>query len=100
MARRTNELGVRLALGASPASVRWLVLREMLLVVGAGCVGGVVLSVVALHYVGTLLFGLTPGDPTTLVGATAALLAVSVIAAAVPAVRAAKTDPIKALRAE
>ena len=100
VARRTNELGVRLALGASPGSVRWLVLRETLLVVGAGCVTGLILSIAALRYVGTLLFGLTPGDPTTLVGATAALLAVSVIAAAVPAVRAAKTDPIKALRAE
>jgi predicted permease len=100
VARRTNELGVRLALGASPASVRWLVLREMLLVVGVGCLAGVILSVVALRYVGTLLFNLTPGDPTTLALATAGLLAVSAIAAAVPAIRAARTDPIRALRAE
>ena len=98
--RRTNELGVRLALGASPSSVRWLVLREMLLVVGAGCVAGMILSVAALRYVGTLLFGLTPGDPSTLAAATAALLVVSLVAAAIPAVRAARTDPIKALRAE
>ena len=100
VARRTNELGVRLALGASPASVRWLVLREMLLTVGIGCVAGVLLSVAALRYVGTLLFDLTPGDPSTLGVATAALLTVSVIAAVIPAIRAARTDPIKALRAE
>jgi predicted permease len=100
VSRRTNELGVRLALGASPANVRWLVLREMLLVVGAGCVAGLILSVVALRYVGTLLFDLTPGDPTTLAAATGALLFVSIVAAAIPAVRAARTDPIRALRAE
>ncbi|HYN07208.1 MAG TPA: ABC transporter permease [Vicinamibacterales bacterium] len=100
VARRTNELGVRLALGASPASVRWLVLRETLLVVGAGCVTGLILSVVALRYVGTLLFGLTPNDPTTLAAATVTLLTISLLAAIIPAVRAARTDPIRALRAE
>jgi predicted permease len=100
VARRTNELGVRLALGASPANVRWLVLRETLLVVGAGCIAGVFLSVAALRYVGTLLFGLSPGDPATIAAATAALLVVGLAAATVPALRAARTDPIKALRAE
>ena len=100
VARRTNELGVRLALGASPANVRWLVLRETLLVVGAGCIAGVFLSVAALRYVGTLLFDLTPGDPTTIASATAALLVISLVAATIPAVRAARTDPIRALRAE
>jgi predicted permease len=98
--RRTSELGVRLALGASPASVRWLVLRETLLVVGAGCVIGSLLAVPALRYVGTLLFGLSPGDPVTLLAATATLLTVSVFAALIPAMRAARTDPIRALRTE
>ncbi len=100
VARRTNELGVRLALGASPGSVRWLVLRETLLVVSAGCVAGLLLSVAALRYVGTLLFGLTPGDPFTLASATAVLLALSLVAAVIPAMRAARTDPLRALRAE
>jgi predicted permease len=100
VARRTNELGVRLALGASRGSVRWLVLREVLLVVGAGCIAGVILSMAALRYVGALLFGLTPGDPSTLAAATVALVAVSVLAALIPAMRAARTDPIKALRTE
>ena len=98
--RRTSELGVRLALGASPGSVRWLVLRETLLVVGAGCAIGLVFAVPALRYVGTLLFGLSPGDPVTLVTATATLLLVSVLAALIPAMRAARTDPIRALRTE
>ena len=100
VARRTNELGVRLALGASPGNVRWLVLRETLVVVAAGCVTGLLLSVTALRYVGSLLFGLTPGDPGTLAAATALLLAVSLLAALLPAMRAARTDPIRALRAE
>jgi len=98
--RRTSELGVRLALGASPGSVRWLVLRETLLVVGAGCVIGLLLAVPALRYVGTLLFGLSPGDPVTLAAATAVLLSVSILAALIPAMRAARTDPIRALRTE
>jgi predicted permease len=98
--RRTSELGVRLALGASPGSVRWLVLSETLLVVGAGCVIGLLLAVPALRYVGTLLFGLSPGDLVTLVTATATLLFVSVLAALIPAMRAARTDPIRALRSE
>jgi predicted permease len=100
VARRTNELGVRLALGASPGSVRWLVLRETLLVVGAGCVTGLILSIAALRYVGTLLYGLTANDPATLVAATGALLTISLLASVIPAMRAARTDPIRALRAE
>jgi predicted permease len=100
VSRRTNELGVRLALGASPGSVRWLVLRETLLVVGAGSVTGLILSVVALRYVGTMLYGLTPNDPNTLAVATAVLLAISLLAAVLPAMRAARTDPIRALRTE
>jgi predicted permease len=100
VARRTNELGVRLALGASPGSVRWLVLRETLLVVSAGCVAGLGLSVLALRYVGTLLYGLTPNDPNTLAVATSVLLGISVLAAIIPAMRAARTDPIRALRTE
>jgi predicted permease len=98
--RRTSELGVRLALGASPGSVRWLVLRETLVVVGAGCLIGLLLAVPALRYVSTLLFGLSPGDPATLAAATAVLLAVSILAALIPAMRAARTDPIRALRTE
>jgi predicted permease len=98
--RRTRELGVRLALGALPSTVLWLVLRQMLILIGAGIVAGVFLSLTATRSVRSLLFGLSPYDPATILGATAVLAVVSIAAGLRPAWRAAKVDPTVALRYE
>jgi predicted permease len=95
---RTNEIGVRLALGATPLQVRWLVLRESAFLAVAGCAVGLVAAWPLLQYVRSMLYGLSPRDPATLMGATAALLVVSLVAALVPAWRASRVDPLTALR--
>ena len=100
MVRRTNEIGVRLALGASPASVRWMVLRETLVLAAIGGAAGLALLLPTLRYLSILLYGLSPRDPATLAAATAVLLAVGLLAGAVPAWRASRVDPLTALRAE
>jgi predicted permease len=98
--RRTNEIGVRMALGAAPSQVRRLVLRETMWLVITGSVAGLVLGVTVLGYVGTLLYGLSPRDPATLAGSAGVLLVLGLIAGLVPAWRASRVDPLKALRAE
>ena len=100
VARRTNELGVRLALGATAGRVRWLVLRESCLLVAIGCAVGLAAVWPLLQYVGSLLYGLSPRDPVSLIAATSALLVVGLLAAIVPAWRASRVDPLKALRIE
>jgi predicted permease len=100
VARRTNEIGVRLAMGATPGRVRWLVLRESAMLVAIGCGVGLAAIWPGLKYVGTLLYGLSPHDPTSLIGATAALLIVGLVAALVPAWRASRVDPLTALRTD
>jgi predicted permease len=98
--RRTNEIGVRLALGAAPMRVYWLVLRETVVLVVLG--GGVGLAAIlpTLTYVSTLLYGLSPRDPATLATAVGALMIVGTLAGAVPAWRASRVDPLTALRSE
>jgi predicted permease len=100
VARRTNEIGVRLALGASPGHVRWSVLREAVWLVAAGSVLGLALTVPALDLVAGLLYGLSPRDPATLAGAVVVVGAVGALAGALPAWRASRLDPVAALRAE
>jgi predicted permease len=98
--RRTRELGVRLALGAMRSTVLWLVLRQMLILIGIGIAAGVFLSLTAARSVRSLLFGLSPYDPVTILGAAAVLAVVSIAAGLRPAWRAAKVDPMVALRYE
>jgi ABC-type antimicrobial peptide transport system permease subunit len=100
VARRTAELGIRLALGASRGAVLWLVLNNVLALVGAGLLAGLALSVVGVRAVRSLLFGLSPYDPATMLGAAAVLVIVSVVAGLRPAWRAAHVDPTEALRVE
>jgi predicted permease len=100
VARRTNEIGVRLALGASPGQVRHMVLRETLTLVGAGVLAGVALVVPAGKAAGALLYGLSPRDPRTLVIASALVLATGLVVGAFPAWRASRVDPTRALRAD
>ncbi len=96
--RRRNEIGVRLALGAEPATVTRLVLRDVALVTGLGIIGGGLAGLWSSAMVGKLLFGLTPRDPTTLILAVGLLACVALTAGYLPARRAARLDPTAALR--
>ena len=98
--RRTREIGVRLALGASRASVEWLMLREGTLLVGAGLAVGLALFLSANRVLQFLLLDISPDDPATIVLAIAALAAISVPAGLLPARRAARIDPAVTLKCD
>ena len=100
VARRTNEIGIRMALGASSGEVRRMVLGDSLRMVGAGVLVGVPLAWGVGRYLESQLFGLDPIDSTTAVAALAALVAIAAVAALVPARRASCVDPLTALREE
>jgi hypothetical protein len=100
VSRRTNEMGVRLALGASGRDVSWLVMRDSLATIVAGLALGGALSAPALKLTQRLVFGVDPHDPRTLAGSAGVLLVVGVVAALLPALRASRIDPIEAIRAE
>ena len=97
---RTQEIGVRIAVGAEPSDVRWLVLRQVLVLTGTGlAIGAVVLAFTARLLEG-LLFGVQPADPLTIALVAAVFGTVALAAAWVPARRATRVDPIRALRAD
>jgi predicted permease len=100
VARRTSEIGVRMALGAGRRDVLWLVLREALIVVAAGLGIGLVASVWVASKMDRLLFNVSPADATSHLLAAAVLLSVAGLAAFLPARRAAALEPMSALRAE
>jgi predicted permease len=100
VARRTGEIGVRLALGSHRSQIVWLVWKETLLLVATGAVLGLALSVVTMRLVTGFLYGLSPGDPPTTILAGSVLLLVSMAASFFPAWKAATIDPVEALRAE
>ncbi len=100
VARRRNEIGVRIALGADRRRVIRLVLREAMLLLGIGLPAGILIAVWAGRAAATLLFGLQPYDPITMVAATCLLAAVATAAAYGPARRAAALEPMVALREE
>jgi predicted permease len=100
VAQRTAEIGVRVALGATPASVMRGVLRETMVLVVAGVAIGIPAALASSSLLVSFLFGITPRDPATFAGAAAILLSSAALAAAIPAVRAARVDPIVALRYE
>ena len=97
---RTRELGLRSALGATPVKLVGLVLRQGLILTGAGIVVGIAAAAGATQAIASLLFGIEPFDPLTYVGVAAILLAVSLVACYAPAFRAARVDPVVALRSE
>jgi predicted permease len=100
VARRTRELGVRSAMGASRGRLLEMVLRQAMGVTAVGISMGLAVAVVASSQLGDLLFDTSPRDPLVLVGVVVVLAAVALVAAAVPAWAAAKVDPMGALRAD
>lgn len=100
VSERTHEIGVRAALGAVPASILALILRQGIMLTGFGVAIGLGGAVVASRAVGTLLFGISQLDPITYFSVVALLAGVSVVACSVPAWRAARVDPMVALRHE
>ncbi len=99
-ARRTSEIGVRIAFGASRASVLWMVLRQVVVMTGVGLALGVPLAVAGSRVVRSMLFGIEPGDPATIAGAIAVMAVVALVAGWLPARRASRMDPLAALRYE
>ncbi|MCI0389447.1 MAG: ABC transporter permease [Acidobacteria bacterium] len=100
VARRTREIGIRLALGAQPGNVLWLVMRETLLLVLIGVATGLPAALATTRLISTLLFELTANDPLTIALATSLLIAVAALAGYLPARRAARVDPMVVLRQE
>ena len=100
VARRTNEIGIRMALGAEGRNIAWMVLRETLLLVVVGLVLGVPTALFSARLVSTQLFGLNPSDPVTLISAAAVLTVVALLAGYVPARSASRVNPLIALRYE
>ena len=98
--RRTNEIGLRMALGAERGGVIWMVLREALLLVGVGVAIGVPLALVLAQSVSSLLYGLKPTDSLAISAAAVILFVVAAIASYLPARRASRVDPMVALRYE
>jgi predicted permease len=99
-AQRTREVGIRVALGARPGDVMQLVVGRGMMLVGVGVVIGLVLAFAAALPLGSLLYGVSVSDPVTFVGITLLLAGVAFVATMVPALRAARLDPMVALRRE
>ncbi|MCI0433001.1 MAG: ABC transporter permease [Gemmatimonadetes bacterium] len=100
VARRTHEIGIRIALGAERPRVLWLVLRQVLLLAGVGLAIGVPAALAASPVMNSLLFGLGPRDPGTIVLASLAMVLVAIAAGLIPAVRASRMQVFAALRRE
>jgi ABC-type antimicrobial peptide transport system permease subunit len=98
--RRYREIGIRMALGAEPARVLWLVLRDTVWMIGIGTLIGLPVAFGLTRLVESFLYGLTPQDPTSIALATTGLLMVTGIAGYIPALRATRVDPLVALRQE
>jgi len=100
VARRTRELGVRHAVGASSRQIVGMVVREAVGTTGVGVALGLVLAVIAGGRLGPLLFETSPRDPVVIGGVVGVLLLVAVVAGALPARSASRVDPIQALRSD
>jgi ABC-type antimicrobial peptide transport system permease subunit len=100
VSRRTNEIGIRMALGADRSHMRWMVMREIVVLVGVGIAIGIPVTLASSRLVTSMLFGLQGTDPLNLLEATGLLLFVAAVAGYVPARRASRVDPMIALRYE
>ncbi len=100
VARRTREIGIRLAIGAAKNDVLWLVMREVLVLLGIGIAIALPASWILTQSVRSQLYGIQPADPASIASATLAIAAVAVLAGYLPARRATRVDPMRALRYE
>jgi ABC-type antimicrobial peptide transport system permease subunit len=100
VARRTREIGLRIALGAGRTQIHWLVLQEVLTLIGAGAALGLVAALAVTRLTQKLLFGVAPNDPATLTGVVLLMGATALLAGYLPARRATRVDPMVALRCE
>jgi ABC-type antimicrobial peptide transport system permease subunit len=98
--RRTGEIGIRVALGAERARIIWMVLREVMTLAAAGLAIGLTLAWELVRTVKSFLFGIQPADPVALGVSVAILAAAAILAGYAPAWRAARVDPMVALRHE
>jgi ABC-type antimicrobial peptide transport system permease subunit len=98
--RRTGEIGIRMALGASRGNIALLISVENSLIAFLGCIVGLTASVMASRLVASFLFGIRPQDPLAFGAAVVSLLLVAVIASLSPAIRATRIDPVSAIRCE
>ncbi len=97
---RTHEIGVRMAVGAHAANVRWMVLRTGSVLALGGIVAGAAIALVLTRYMSGMLFGVTPLDPVTYLTAAGILLVAAILATWLPAWRASRVDPVTALRSD
>jgi ABC-type antimicrobial peptide transport system permease subunit len=98
--QRTSEIGIRMALGATPGEVQAGILKQTLRLAAIGLLAGTGLSVVVTQALRGMLFGVEPGDPATFAAMIAVLVSVAATAGYLPALRASRIDPMVALRAE
>ena len=96
--RRVNEIGIRLALGATRREVLWMVIRHVLALLGMGVAIGIPVAWGASRFVSSMLFGVKATDQLTILAATLTLLAAGLLAGFLPAWRASRVDPMVALR--
>jgi ABC-type antimicrobial peptide transport system permease subunit len=100
VARRTTEIGIRSALGASAGRIVWMILRDVCLMAAVGLAIGIPLVLAGSRYVKSFLYGVTPTDPVAIALAIGILLTAGLLAGYVPARRASRIDPIGAMRCE
>ena len=100
VARRTGEIGIRMALGAQRRPVLWLVLREVLVLAVVGLAISVPVALATSRFIGSFLFGMKPNDPVALGLAVMILLLAALLAGGIPARRASRIEPVTALQHE
>jgi len=100
VSRRTREIGIRIALGASLRSVLWIVSREALTLVGAGTIAGLAAAIAMECGLGSFLGAMPNPSPLVLIGCTILMTFVATVAISIPAIRACRIDPLVALRYE
>lgn len=100
VARRTNEIGIRMALGAERRRIIWMVQRQVLLLAGVGLTIGMIAALGAVSSIRSFVFGMKAADPIAMAAATGILMAASILAGFAPAMRASRIDPLTALRDE